>query len=570
VSVEISKQAKSVLAAIAMVLVILAVYTPAMRAGFVWDDEVFVTENPLIEDPHGLYRLWFTTESTDYFPLTSSILWFEWRLFGKNATGYHIINILLHAANAVLVWQCLKSLKIPAGWLAGLLFAVHPVNVVTVAWITEHKNTISMLFYLLSLILYMKFRDTGEQGCYWTAVILFLAALLSKTSVVMMPFVILGIGWWQEKAIRRKDLLKALPFFGLSLLLGLVTIWFQYTNAIGEEIVRYDGFISRLAVAGRAIGFYFSKALFPFGLSFIYRRWELPENSMSSLFPTIVVILLLTFFWTNRKKWGRSLLFASGYFIVNLIPVLGFLDMYFMQFSLVADHWQYISIIGIMGLLAAGGDSLLKKCQVRYPFRLLTGIAVATAFAGLSWQRAHIFKNEEVLWRDTISKDNAAWMPHNNLGILLMNKGNYEAAVHHFSEAVRIKADYWSAWYNMGNAFLKWKKPDKAIASYSESLRLNPKNIAALNNLGYVLFQNGNVEEAIRYYSEALRIAPSYESAHRNLGDAMVKLGKLEEAIYHYSQVLKTNPSDAGIHYNLFLLMMELAQRHPANNSQEP
>ena len=568
--IEINNQVKGILAGIAIVLVTLVVYAPAMQAGFIWDDQVFLTRNSLIKAPDGLYRFWVTTESTDYFPVTSSVLWFEWRLFGENAMGYHIINILLHATTAILVWQVLKLFRIPAAWLAGLLFAVHPVNVATAAWITEHKNTLSMLFYLLSLLFYIKFRNTDERSCYWKAVALFLIALLSKTSVVMMPFVILGIGYWQGKRISRKDILQAVPFFGLSLLLGLVTVWFQYMNAIGEEIVRNDGFLSRLAVAGKAIWFYFAKALFPARLCFIYTRWELPATSIFSFFPTIFLVVLITFFWINRKKWGRPLLFAFGYFIVTLIPVLGFLDMYFMQFSLVADHWQYVSIIGITTLLAGGGAILLRKRQTRYPFKLLGGIALVTVFAGLSWQRVHIFKSEETLWNDTLSKNNAAWMPHNNLGILLMNKGRYGESVYHFSEAIRIKSDYWSAWYNMGNAFLKWEKPHKAIASYSESLRLNPLNMAAMNNLGYVLFQNGRVEEAIKYYSEALSIEPLYESAHRNLGDAMTKLGRLEEAIYHYSQVLRTNPSDAGIHYNLFLLMMELERNQPVNNLPEP
>jgi len=560
---EVSNKTKTLLAMIAIILVTLVVYAPAMRAEFVWDDQVYVTKNPLIRAPNGLLQFWFSTEPTDYYPFTSSVLWFEWRLFGENATGYHILNILLHAANAILVWQVLKSLKIPAALLTGLLFATHPVNVASAAWIAEHKNTISTLFYLLSILSYLKFRNTDEISCYWKALVLFLLALLSKTSVVMMPFVILGIGWWQDERISWEDLRHALPFFGLSILLGLVTVWFQYTNAIAQETVRYDDFLSRLAIAGRAVWFYLSKALFPVRLCFIYPRWELPATSVFSFLPIILLIMFFTFLWINRKKWGRPLLFAVGYFVVTLIPVLGFLDIYFMQFSLVADHWQYVSIVGITALLAGGGATMLRNWGARYPFMLMAGLALIAVFAGLSWQRAHIFKNEEALWCDTISKNRAAWMPHNNLGIVLMSDGRYRESVHHFSEALRIKQDYWVAWYNMGNAFLEWEKPDKAITSYFESLKLKPRNAAALNNLGYALFQTGRVEEAIQFYSEALKVEPLYENAHLNLGDAMTKLGKLEEAVYHYSQALKVNPCDAVAHYNLFLLMTKLAQSQP-------
>ena len=400
-------------------LMTLAVYIPAMQAGFIWDDTLFLTENPLIKAEDGLYRFWFTTEPPDYFPLVSTSLWLEWRLWGMNPTGYHVVNIVWHAISAVLTWLVLRRLKIPGAWLAALLFAIHPVNVESVAWITERKNTQPMVFYLLTILLYLRFESDGRQRWYILSVLAFLLALLSKTSVVMLPFVLLGCAWWQRGRIAQKDLLRTVPFFVMAGVLGLVTVWYQ-SNAIGGDIIRSGGFLPRLAGAGWAVWFYLYKAIIPYKLNFIYPRWNIDASSISSYLPGLILIVCLGVFWWYRRSWGRAPLFALGYFVVTLFPVLGFFDINFMRFSLVTDHWQYTSIVGIIALVVGSAVWLSKRWQSQLRYLAAgVGVIVVCLFSLLTWTRCYAFKDLEALWRDTISKNPQAWLAHSNLGSLL-------------------------------------------------------------------------------------------------------------------------------------------------------
>ncbi|MGI8966742.1 MAG: hypothetical protein ACR2H1_11740, partial [Limisphaerales bacterium] len=335
----------------------LLAYSPMFQAGFIWDDDDMLTENPLIKN--GLGDIWFSTKFYDYFPLTLTSFWLEWRLWRMNPTGYHATNILLHGFTSIFFWRVLKYLKIPGAWFAGLVFALHPVNVESVAWITERKNTLAMFFYALSLLLYLKF-ENAKHGIrnnkfYILSIITFLLALLSKTSVVMFPFVLLGCLWWRNGRIGRRDFLRVLPFFALSFVLALVTIWFQYNRAISTDIVHAASFAARLAGAGWATWFYLFKALVPIHLAFVYPRWEINGGALLSYLPALALLGWLFFLWAFRKSWGKPFLFGVGYFILTLFPVLGFFNIYFQKYSLVADHWQYTSIIGIIALVIGLG-----------------------------------------------------------------------------------------------------------------------------------------------------------------------------------------------------------------------
>jgi hypothetical protein len=273
------------------------------------------------------------------------------------------VNVLLHAVKAVPVWMILRRLKIPGDWLAGLVFAVHPVNVATVAWISEQKNTLSMLFYAVAILLYMRFDEEDRWRWYGLSLGAFLLALLSKTAVVMLPFVLLGCVWWLRGWVRRQDFLCSVPFLVLSLVMGLVTIWFEYNRDLGGHANRTDSFLSHLAVAGRAPWFYLYKAFLPFNLSVIYPKWDINASFWISYLSGMVLVGCLTLFWWKRRAWGRPLFFGLGYFVVMFFPASGFFDQAFYRQSLVADHWQYYSIVGAIALAIGAGSGHLGTGQ---------------------------------------------------------------------------------------------------------------------------------------------------------------------------------------------------------------
>jgi tetratricopeptide (TPR) repeat protein len=577
---------KRIIGVAAIILVVFFIYLPAIRGGFVWDDDSFLTENPLIKAGNGLFRFWFTTEPPDYFPLTSTMLWLEWRLFSMNAAGYHIVNVLLHILSALLIWLVLDRLKVPGGWLAALIFAIHPVNVESVAWITQHKSTLPMVLYLLSLLLYLKFEKTKQPRDYVFSLGVFLSALLSKTSVIMLPLVLLGCAWWQREKIERKDIRRSIPFFALSAILSLVTVWFQYNRSIGEDIVRIDSFLSRLAGAGWAVWFYLYKAILPFNLSFVYPRWKIDTASFFTFLPGILLAGLFLLFWRYRKQWGRPFLFGFGYFVVTLFPVMGFFNIYFMRYSFVADHYQYVSIIGIIALLAGLGDFAFNKLRKELRNWAVAAIVFLIGLLCLqTWRQAHIYKDSETIFSDAIAKDPNCWIgnynlgrffqdnkryieakkyysealridpknpdPINNTGNILLEEGKIEEAIKTFRLALEVKPEFAESHYNLGCAFLEAKRYQEAIDEFYEALRIQPKNVRAHNNLGNALASQGRFNQAIAHYTEALRIRPKFVDAHVNLGIVLRRQQKYNEAIKHFAAALRIQPDNLKARQNL-------------------
>jgi len=548
-----------VLAAI-LILATLLVYLPVFNADFIWDDDSFLTNNPLIHAPDGLYRFWCTTQPPDYFPLTSSMLWLEWRLWGDNATGYHVVNVLLHVMSALLLWRLLAALKIPGAWLAGLLFAIHPVNVESVAWITERKNTLPMVFYLLTLRAYLHFDQTSSRRWYAIALGTFLLGLLSKTSIVMLPVILLGYACWQRGRLTRQDLLRSVPFFALSLVFGLITVWYQTEIAIGTQIIRTDGIASRLALAGCAVWFYLYKAILPLNLSFVYPRWTLDPHALATWLPLLALAGAFIGLLVHRKPWTRALRFALAYFVITLLPILGFVDIFFMKFSLVADHWQYFAIIGIITLVCAGLALWLQRglphgTRDRNAWRLAVIACVFAALGTLSYRQARIYTNVETLWKDTLEKNRESWLAHNNLGDALNESGRPREAVPHFQKALQINPDFADAHNNLGNSLAMLGQFEDSIRHYPEALRIRPDFAEAYNNWGNSLRALGRPQEALEHYQRALRIRPNYAQAYNNLGVALQALGRTTEALLAYHDALRINPDYADAHYNCGLIL---------------
>lgn len=543
-------------------LLVFAIYFPALHGEFLWDDLPVFIEHPIITSANGLETIWIKTVwlTTD-FPLTLTTFWLEHRLWGKNPTGYHVTNFALHAIGAILLWRILLQLTIRGAFLAALIFAVHPVCVASVAWISERKNTLSLVFFLLSLLFFNRSQETGVRSqkveansallFYWLSVLAFLLALLSKTSIVGLPIVLLGTAWWQHGKITGRDFLRSIPFFLLSLGFGLLTIYAQTTNAIRGEIVQTETFLARLAESAWAIWFYLWKILAPLNLSAIYPHWTLPKVSLLAFLPLVALTGLFFLFWQKRKTWGRHCLLALGFFVVMVFPVLGFIDMYFLIFARVADQWQYVPLIGIIVLVVAGVSCLLeRKFSLSRNVKIGLGVAAVSVLCILTWNHAKVYASEENLWSDTIQKNPKAWMAYNNLGRIFFQQKKIDEAIRLFTVSLRLKPNHAETRNNFGLALTEQRKFEQAVAEFSEAIRLKGAQPKFHFNLGIALALQGMFESAIAAYKQALKLQPNYADVHNNLSSVLNKLGRHSESLEHSLRALQVKPNFPEAHYN--------------------
>ena len=534
------------LPAIIIVLVTIVAYLPALRGEFLWDDNTLIVDNPVIRAGDGLRRIWLTREPSDYYPVTNSLAWMQWRLWGARPWPYHALNIVLHAINAVLVWRVLRRLAVPGAWLVGLVFALHPVNVATAAWIIEQKNTLSMFFSLLTVLCFLKFCEGQGHRWYALSVAAFGLALLSKTAVAMLPVVLLGIVWWTRGRVRSEDVVKSVPFFLLSVLLGVVTLRFQEQHRLALELPASSvGWVSHWAVAGSVPWFYLGKALLPMKLAVIYPQWQVNDARWTSYFLGAVVIGALALFWWNRNSWGRPLFFALGYFIVMLFPVLGFLDQTFYRYSSVADHWQYYSIIAPIALAITGSLWIIKRLHPPAQRRVAwVGMLLLFALAAATRRRAGLYADNATLWGDNVTKYPSAYVAHLNLGLALAQAGQLQGAIDEFRETLRLRPDLADAHFNLGNALAQSGHLPEAIVEFQQALRFKPNDVTAQCNLANALILENRLPEAIQHYRHALELKPGSAEVHCNLAIALEQAGQKREAVKHYQESLRLNPDN--------------------------
>ena len=530
--------------AIALVLVTLAVYIPAMRAGFIWnDDEQGSLVGNVVLQERGLYRVWFTTESINYWPVVWTSYWLEYQFWELDPTGYHVVNVLVHAANALLIWRILLFLKIPGAWLAALLFAVHPVNVESVAWVTQRKNLLCLFFFLLTSISYLRFTDDGRRAWYGLAAVTFVLAMLSKGAAAPLPMVLLLCVWWRRGRVTVNDVKDSVLFFVIAAVISLIEIRFQYLHAIGEDVVRDDRFLARLVGAAWVVGFYLYKAVLPINLSFVYPRWQIDLANWLSYVPGLLLLAVVVLSFRYRRKWGRALLYALGYCILMLLPVLGFFDIYFMKYSFVADHYQYLSIIAIIALIVAVGRQVLQRFASNGEWLAsVVSLPVVVVLFSLTWQQSLLYQSSESIWRDTLDKNPKAWMAHNNLGTMLELQGKRDLAIYHYRQALIIKPDHIKAYNNLGNALAAQGDYEGAVEQFHKALALMPRNARAHINLGNVRLAQGRLDEAIEHYEQVLAFDRTLTDAHNNLAVAFMRGGRVPEALKHYEEVSRLEP----------------------------
>lgn len=556
--------------ALLIVLVTSVAYLPSIRGEFLLDDTLNLTENDLVRATDGPYKFWLTTEPIDYWPLFNTSLWLEWRLWGTNPLGYHVTNLALHIATVLLVWTTLVKLSVPGAFLAAMLFAVHPVNVESVAWITQLKNLLALFFSLVSVLCYLEEEQRWRQRArgaravgLWYAASLgsFTLAMLSKGSVAVVPLLLLGVLRWL-RPLTWKDIVRLGPFFLVCAVLVPVNIWFQ--SRLGTQLPA-AGLVESVLRAASIVWFYLLKALVPLDLTFIYPLWKVNAGRLAWWLPLLAAAAVTAIFWRYRDSWARAPLFAWAYFCISLVPVMAFTPVGFMEHSLVADHYQHLALIGVVGIVASGWA--IWRGRARGPARwTANGVALATtaALALLTWQQCHLYVDGVKLFRDTLKKNPTSWMAHNNLAALLTDAGREQEAIEHLQQALRLKADYPDAHNNLGRALHDSGRLQEAIEHYERAIELKPGFPTAHYNLGLALAQAGDLEEAIAHYRQALRLQPTYTQAHLNLGNALADAGRLEEAIKQYEETLRLDPNFVGAHYNLGVALAQAGRTREA------
>ncbi|MGA2799630.1 MAG: tetratricopeptide repeat protein, partial [Thermoguttaceae bacterium] len=588
-------------AAIIAVLVFLA-YFPSINGGFLLDDDLLVTNTKVINAPDGMYRIWCTTEPVDYWPMSNTTLWIEWRLWGMKSTGYHLTNLILHIVEALLIWIILRNLSIPGAFLAAMIFALHPVNVQSAAWIAQRKNLTSMLFFLLSILWYVKFFELARRPTfgrrpleakqntahcppstahlflwYWWSLAAFILAMLGKGSVAVLPVILLGIVWWLSPLDKKASVIEPLstitgkkpsserpipffsltrlapahliPFFAVAVALTGVNVWFQIHGA--EVAYRSVSFTDRLLGAGGVVWFYLYKALLPLNLVFIYPQWHIESGNPLWWLPLAAALAFTAVLWRYRKGWSRPLLFAWGFFCVALAPVLGLKDVGFMEHSLVADHYEHIAIIGVIALASAGFSAWHRNVWKKTHWTTAVAFMTVAALTFLTWRQCGIYRDAIALYKSILDKNPASWMAQNNLGIALDKAGQAEEAIKYYREALRLKPNYPEAHYNLGFTMVKLGHLPEAIEQYEQALALKSDYPRAHNNMGIVLHKMGRLSEAIEQFQQALRLEPNNAEAHNNLGIKLFQTGRPEEAIEHYQLAVQLQSDYDKAYYNL-------------------
>ncbi len=555
-----SPRAKRLLA-LGLVAATFVAYLPAWHGQFLWDDDSWTSIlADLMHDRRGLGRMWSDPGALQqYYPLSGTTFWLDAQFWGGWTLPYHLENIALHAVAALLVWRLLARWAVPGAALAGAVFALHPVMVESVAWITERKNVLSLVLYLAALGCYSRFagdwlppgdtarRQEGRWGWYAAALGLFVAALTAKVTAFSLPAVVLLLGWWRRGTIRpRADVLPTLPFLALSVGFGLTVSALErdHLGAQGPDFA--FSLAQRVLIAGRVLWFYPAKLLWPAYQSFIYPRWEINTHDwMQWIYPVTAVPALLAP-WLLRGRLGRGPAAAVFFYAGTLFPAVGLLNGYFMAYAFVWDHLVYVSSLGIIVLAAAGVATVAERLGRPW----LTAAVAATVLpvlAALTWRQSAMYQDAVTLYRTTIRQNPACWLAYGNLGSELVARGRVGEGMAMYEQAIALRPGYAEAHNNLANAYARTGRAEQAVAQYEAALAADPGMTGVHGNFAVVLRSLGRLDEALGHYREAARSGRHRAEALAALAGALREKGEEREAEARYAQALALRPGDVGL-----------------------
>jgi tetratricopeptide (TPR) repeat protein len=615
----------------AAILIALGIYIyyPSLYGLYLWDDDFLIQNNPIVHDPRGIWYIWTDPEHAliDFFPLTVSVEWLIWQTFYDSSINdpqfwqmtfyFHITSLILHLVNGMMIWYLFRKLGIRLAWLGALLFVTHPVLVESVSWMAELKNTIAMPTFILAVVAWLNFERTRRLEYYVAAFVLYLISMLTKTSCVMFPVIIILYDWWKNPEINFVELFIAELQVGIRAAWALLNFDFRrYRNevsqlrwtyaptipffiiavadayfliiylrhGVGEQFIPgllggpsiLGSAIGRTACAGMSLIFYFSKCVLPYNLLPIYPQWEVNHPAFTLKFflkflPWPVMAFGFWWLWNRRQQpWARAAFFGFGFFFLNLLPFVGWRAISFMRFGWVMDHFLYVPILGLIGLAAAAASDLYYRIpRTESPLRI-TSIFAAVALVAVFALGSHAYAGEFVdrltYWTYECDHNWVAWPAHNNRGNQLLDNASVAERKGYHSEAAALLAE---------------SKKEFQIA-----LMLNPVYTEAHNNLGYILSREGDYKGAEAEFRTALYYTPDFESAQLNLknvlqletlqsynqqGIDLVQQGKFKEAEAVFRQVLQYQPDNAAAQQNLsHVLELEATPAPAPSPAPEP
>jgi len=577
----------TLVSALCLVALGFIAHFPALRAGFVWDD-FLVYDNVYIRTIPGVINIWThlavqPESDVRYWPLFYSSFWFDYHLSGTKPIAYHVINLLIHLANVLLLWQLLRRLKIPGAWLASALFAAHPVHVESVAWVIERKGLLSMLFYLLAFETNRRFYETKRHQTHVLACVLLACSLLSKPVAVSFPLVVIAWLYWKGEALTTKTLKPTIPYFAICAFSGLINIW---AVKLYDPVSNGFGLGTRLVLAGKSFWFYVWKLLWPLELMAIFPRWNVADGSLWQYVFPFAALALLFAFWLFRARLGRGPYVAMLVFGFILAPVLGFQDFSYMTYSFVASRYQYLASAVMFALAAAAVVRWADERSLLATPVFRSSVALVLLCLGvLAWRQAQTFESIETLFQHNIEVNPSAPAAHDSLGFALLEKGRYaqaeehfreaigldprmheahnnlgllkvyqdkvEEAIPHYQKALEIKPDFGAARSNLGNAYARLGRTQEAVDTYEKLAEIDPGNADACYGLGVISLQAGEPLVALERFQKCIELDPRFANAHNNLGVTYEKLGNMTKAMEHYAEALRIDPKNVDACFNL-------------------
>ena len=539
-----------------IIVATVAAYWPVFSAGFIWDDDAYVTNNPLLTAPDGLSRIWFSAHTqSQYFPLVFTTLRIEYGLWGLNPVGYHVVNVCLHIINALLIGALLSRLAVPRAWLVAAVFALHPVQVETVAWVTELKNTESTMFYLLAVFAWLNFCAGKGRSYYALALGLQALALFAKTTACTLPAALLLVLWLKNEPVNRRRVFQTVPFLLLGIGMGLVSVWWE--NHLGDYRAQYHllgGPLDRFLIATHALWFYAAKVFWPGDLIFSYPHWDINAGEWHQYIWPAGCLAVAGLLWFARRSLGRQPAIALLFFAAALSPMLGFIPLYTFYFSYVADHYQYLACLGLIALGLGLAAKFFETAQAPQRVQAALAALLLLVLGVATRAQCHIYQSAEAVWVDTVKKNPRSWMAHTNLGRLLAQRENFSEAEAHYQAALAIKPDERTVHYNYGNLLARTGRLDESVGQYQQALQLDPDYAETHNNLGFVLNRQHRTDEAIAEYERAISCQPDYADAYYNLGNALSSEHKMDAAIAAYQHALHLEPDSERFRKRLQVL----------------